>query len=79
MYHFVLISYSLDTQVMLIVILTDVQYSQKAVFSFEKGLNGQNPSFWGFPVPSKNPPEKFDSPCCGVFPHPLLLFGKLWM
>ena len=30
------ISYSLDTQVMLILILTDIQYSQKTVFSFEK-------------------------------------------
>ena len=27
---------------MLISILIDVQYSQKAVFSFEKGLDGQN-------------------------------------
>ena len=39
-----LISYSLDTQVMLILILIHVQYSQKAVFSFEKGLNNQNHS-----------------------------------
>ena len=36
---FVLISFSLDTQVMLIFILIDVQYSQEAVFSFEKGSN----------------------------------------
>ena len=36
---FVLISYSLYTQVMLILILIDVQYSQKAAFSFEKSLN----------------------------------------
>ena len=41
---FMLISYSLDTQVMLILILIHVQYSQKAVFSFEKGLNNQNHS-----------------------------------
>ena len=33
----VLISYSLDTQVMLILILIDVQYSQKSVFNFEEG------------------------------------------
>ena len=33
---------------MLILILIDVQYSQDAVFSFEKGLNGQ-----------KYPPAKF--------------------
>ena len=32
---------------MLILILIDVQYSQKAVFSFEKGLNGQNHSSSG--------------------------------
>ena len=44
---FVLISYSLDTQVMLILILIDVQYSKKAVFSFEKSLNRQNHSSSG--------------------------------
>ena len=44
---FVLISYSLDTQVMLIFILIDVQYSQKAVFSLEKGSNCQNHSSSG--------------------------------
>ena len=32
---------------MLILILIDVQYSQKAVFSFEKGWNGQNHSSSG--------------------------------
>ena len=37
----VLISYSFDTQIMLILILIDVQYSQNAVFSFEKGSNHQ--------------------------------------
>ena len=45
---FVLISYSLNTQVTLTLILVDVQYSQKAVFSFEKGSNRQNHSS-GFP------------------------------
>ena len=30
------------TQAMLILILANVQYSQEAVFSFEKGSNGQN-------------------------------------
>ena len=39
---FVLILYSLCTKVMLILILIDVQNSQKAVFSFEKGSNDQN-------------------------------------
>ena len=38
---FLLTSYFLYTQVMLIQVLIDVQYLQKAVFSFEKGLNGQ--------------------------------------
>ena len=41
---FVLISHSFKTQIMLILILIDVQYSQNAVFSFEKFSNGQNHS-----------------------------------
>ena len=41
---FVLSSYSFETQVMLILILIDVQYSQNAVFSFEKFSNRQNHS-----------------------------------
>ena len=43
----VLISYSFETQIMLILILIDVQYSQNAVFSFEKFLNRQNHSSSG--------------------------------
>ena len=39
---FVLISYSFETQIMLILILIDVQYSQNAVFSFENFSNRQN-------------------------------------
>ena len=40
--QFVLISYSLDTcQVILILILIDVQYSQKAAFSFQTGSNSR--------------------------------------
>ena len=46
--HFVLILYSMDTQVMLILILNGVQYSQKAIFSFEKDSNGQTHSSSGF-------------------------------
>ena len=42
-----LTSYSLNTQVMLILILIDVQYLQNVIFSFEKGLNGQNYSSSG--------------------------------
>ena len=39
-----LTSYALNTQVMLILILIDVQYLHNVIFSFEKGLNGQNHS-----------------------------------
>ena len=48
-------------QVIMILILIDVQYSQKAVISFEKGSNGQNQSFSGFQhLVEKSPPtEKF--------------------
>ena len=42
---------------MLIFILTDVQYSQKAVFSFEKGSDRQNHSSSG----SLHPVKKFPS------------------
>ena len=55
---FVLILYSLDTQVMLILILSDVQYSQKAIFSFEKGSNHQNHSSSGSDQLLKNSPTK---------------------
>ena len=41
---FVLILYSLETEIMLILILIHVQYSQNAVFSFEKFSNRQNHS-----------------------------------
>ena len=50
---FVIISYSLDTQVMLILILIDDQYSQKAVFSFQTGSHHQNHSSSGFLHPVK--------------------------
>ena len=36
------ITYSLHTQVMLILILIDAHYLQNVVFSFEKGSGGQN-------------------------------------
>ena len=38
-------SYSLDTQVMLILVLIDIQDSQRAIFSIEKGSIRQNYSF----------------------------------
>ena len=48
---------------MLILILIDFQYSQKAVFSFVKVSNRQNHSSSGSFPPVKNPPCKiFDSP-----------------
>ena len=62
---FLLISYSLDAQVMLILILIDVQYSQKAVFGFEKGLNCQNHSTSGslhLVKKSPHPSKISDSP-----------------
>ena len=44
---FVLISYSFETQIMLILILIDVQYQQNAIFSFEKFSIRQNHSSSG--------------------------------
>ena len=52
---FVLVSYSLDTQVMLILILIGMPYSKKAVFNFEKVLNPQNHSSSGSLDPSSTP------------------------
>ena len=66
---------------MLSLILTDVQYSQKAVISFENASNGQNHSSLGFHHPGKNPPSKISHPphLGGNFPiHPLTLFRKPW-
>ena len=60
---FVLISYSLDTQVMLILILIDVRHWQKAVFSFDKSSNYQNQSYSGSLYPVKKfSPVKFPIP-----------------
>ena len=54
---------------MLILTLIDVQYSQKAVFSFEKGLNRQNHSSSGSLCPvTPLPPSKISDS-----PHPLQL------
>ena len=48
---------------MFIFILIDVQYSQMAVFSFEKGSNRQNHSSSGSLHPVKKvPPVKFPIP-----------------
>ena len=58
---------------MLILILIDVQYLQKVVFSFEKGLDGQNHSSSGPNHLMTPPPSKIS-----ICPHPLMLFGKPW-
>ena len=56
---------------MLILILIDVQYSQKAVFSFEKGSNCQNHSSSGSHHLLKNPLSQiFDSAYWEEFTHP---------
>ena len=58
---------------MLILILIDIQYSQNAVFSFEKGLNRQNHSSSRFHQPVKKflPSNISDSPATGgIYPHP---------
>ena len=74
--------YSLYTKIMLILILIDVQYLQKVVFSFEKGSNDQNHSSSGSHHPIKNPPQqnfKLPSTGKGIYPspnHSLTLFGK---
>ena len=49
---------SVPTGVMLILILIDVQYSEKAIFSFEKGSNGQNIPSSGSQHPVKKVPCK---------------------
>ena len=55
---------------MLTVILIDVQYSHKAVFSFEKDSNHQNPSSSGSLHPVKKSPHQFPipTPHWGIFP-----------
>ena len=58
---------------MLILILTDIQYLLKVIFSFEKGLNGQNHSSLG----SHHLINKFPLSKMSDSPHPLTLFGKL--
>ena len=55
---FCLSSYSFETQVMLILILIDVQYSQNAVFSFEKFSNCQNHSSSGSHYLVKKSPQQ---------------------
>ena len=57
---------------MLIFILVEVQYSQKAGFSFDKGSNRQNhSSSVSLHLVKKFPSVKFPIP-----PNPLPLFGR---
>ena len=55
---FILISYSFETHIMLILVLSDVQYSQNTVFSFEKFSNHQNCSSSGSQHLVKKSPEQ---------------------
>ena len=75
------IPYSFDTQVTLILILIDVQYSQNAVFTFGKDLNHQNHSSSGSHHQVEKSPQQnfwFPLPMWENLPPPppLLLFGK---
>ena len=56
---------------MLILILIDVQYSLKTVFSFEKGLNRQNHSSSVSLYPVKSSPIKLLVPPVKFNPLPL--------
>ena len=59
----ILPSYLFYTQVMLILILINIHYSQNVVFSFEKGSIDQNHSFSDFHHPiQKSHPGKFSIP-----------------
>ena len=70
LYHFVLILYSLYTQVMLILNLIDVWQSQKAVFSFLKRFKWSKSLHLRFPLPSKKiPPTKCLISDTGGNPH----------
>ena len=62
---------------MLILILMNVKYLQNVVFSFEKGLNGQNHSSSGSHNSiEKSPPAKFPISPTGVICPPLNTFWK---
>ena len=64
---------------MLILIIIDVQYLQKAVLSFEKGSNHQNHSSSGSHhkiSPQQNLPPSHTHTHTHTHTHILLLFGK---
>ena len=71
---FILPSYFLYTQVMLILILINVQYLQNVVFSFGNGLSGKNHSL----SDSHHPVEKSPPRQIYHLPPPFILFGKPW-
>ena len=75
-FNFILFEYT--GHVMLILILIDVQYSQKTVFRFEKGSDYQNHSWGSHHSVKKSSLSKISDPPTGIYPHPSLLFGKLW-
>ena len=73
-FYKILIDYSKFT---LILILTDAQYLQNVVFSFDKGLNGWNHSSSDSQHHIIPPPfRKTSLPTGGNPPNPLMLFRK---
>ena len=58
---------------MLILNLSDIQYLQKVVFSFDEGSNSQNHCSSDVHHPIKPPTRKMSDP---PPPNPLTLFGK---
>ena len=58
--------------------LINVQYSQKAIFSFEKGSTCQNHSSSDSLHPVKNPPVKFSIFLGTTFPLPSLTGKCHW-
>ena len=70
--YFILTSYSLYTEVMLILILNFVQYLQNVV---EKGLNGQNHSSSGAHHSIKMSPPHLNK--ISHSPHPITIWNNL--
>ena len=72
---FILTSYCLYTQIMLLLILIDFQYLQNVVLSFEKDWNAQNHSLSdSHLLMKKSPAAKFPI----VIPKISLLFRVIW-
>ena len=62
---------------MLNLILINVQYSQKAVFGFEKGSNHQNHYSSGSHYSVKTPPAKLSPPSLPLFRKPWYTVGSI--